>query len=133
MRLIGYYASWSIYGRNCFPGDLPLNLLTHLTLAFALPSSDGHLNLEELRKSTVERDSGVKIGVAVGGWGQSEAFLTAIRDKASDFVTSCLNLVAEFDLDYLEIDWEYPQTSEQTDLLRGVLAELKRGFRLEKS
>ena len=125
MRLIGYYASWSIYGRNYFLKDLPAEKLTHVTFAFALPKADGTLNVEELRKIGIERVGRIKIGMAIGGWGASEAFSAALNDNMNIFIDSCLKLVEEFDLDYLEIDWEYPQTNEQTNLLGSLLKQLK--------
>lgn len=99
--------------------------LTHVTFAFALPKADGTLNVEELRKIGIEREGRIKIGVAIGGWGTSEAFLAALNDNMNIFIDSCLKLVEEFDLDYLEIDWEYPQTNEQTNLLGSLLKQLK--------
>ena len=125
MRLIGYYASWSIYGRKYFLKDLPAEKLTHVTFAFALPKADGTLDVEELRKIGIKRDGRIKIGVAIGGWGTSEAFLAALNDNMTIFIDSCLKLVEEFGLDYLEIDWEYPQTKEQTNLLGRLLNQLK--------
>ena len=125
MKIIGYYTSWSIYGRNFFPKDLPLTNLTHVTLAFAIPEANGQLNTEELRKIMFKRDGKVKIGVAIGGWGTFDSFSKAIASNAKQFIDSCVNLVCEFELDYLELDWEYPQTNEQTEQLKNVLINLK--------
>jgi chitinase len=132
MRLIAYYPTWSVYGRNYFFKDLPIESLTHVTLAFALPQNDGGLNCEELDRLNVaelrERGGGrLKIGIAVGGWGTCEEFNSATNNEECrhNLISSCAALFAKYDLDYLEFDWEYPANEEQTNNLRMVLLGLK--------
>ena len=132
MRLIAYYPSWSIYERACFFKDIPLDSLTHLTLAFAIPESNGNLNTEELEKldiADLRRLGGekLKVGIAVGGWGTCEEFsaITQSEQGRRQFIEKCLDLVARFDLDYFEIDWEYPANTEQGNHLKMILAALR--------
>lgn len=132
MRLIAYYATWSVYGRNYFFKDLPIESLTHVTLAFALPIEDGSLDCTEFNRLNVaelrERGGvGLKIGIAVGGWGACNAFTaaTGAEECRNKLISSCLELFATYNLDYLEFDWEYPTTTEQIENLKSVLMGLK--------
>lgn len=132
MRLIAYYPTWSIYGRNYFFKDLPIESLTHVTIAFALPRVDGSLNCEELDNlglSELRQRGGdrLKIGIAIGGWGTCSEFCAATETEQcrNKMINECLQLFSRYDLDYLEFDWEYPASDEQTMNLKAVLADLK--------
>jgi chitinase len=39
--VLGYFASWDIYGRNYHPKDIPADKVTHLNYAFGTPTADG--------------------------------------------------------------------------------------------
>lgn len=133
MRIIAYYPTWSIHGRNYFFKNLPAESLTDVTLAFALPRIDGslnldemgHLNLEELREIGGE---GLRIGVAIGGWGTSEEFSAATESESArnHLIESSLDMVGRLNLNYLEIDWEYPANAHQTNNLKLLLEGLRR-------
>ena len=132
MRLIAYYPTWSIYGRDYFFKDLPIESLTHVTLAFALPKTDGSLNCEELDNLGVAelRERGgerLKIGIAIGGWGTCGEFSSATGTEQcrNQMIDSCMQLFAKYDLDYLEFDWEYPANEVQTENLKMVLRVLR--------
>ena len=58
--------------------------------------------LEEIQKS------GVKIMVAVGGWGLSAPFREAAKtdDSRAAFVKSIVGFVEKANLDGIDIDWE---------------------------
>ncbi len=132
MRLVSYYPTWSIYGRNYFFENVPFDYLTDLTLAFAVPKPDGTLNLDEmnnldmteLRELCVGRK--FRIGISVGGWGTCEEFATATEteERRNRLIESCLDLIQKYELNYLEIDWEYPADQIQTHnlmlLLKGI-------------
>lgn len=132
MRLITYYPTWSIYGRNYLFKDVPFDALTDLTLAFAIPRPDGTLNLDEINKLDIRecRELGgrlFRIGIAVGGWGTSEEFVaaTSVEESRNRLIDSCLDLITRFDLDYLDIDWEYPADAEQTNNFKLLLEGLR--------
>ena len=132
MRLIAYYPTWSIYGPNYLFKNLPTDCLTDVTLAFALPQPDGTLNFEEIDKLNVNelREIGgdsLRIGIAVGGWGTCEEFISATEteEKRSIFVKSCILLISKYNLNYLEIDWEYPSNPTQTNNLKLILEQLR--------
>lgn len=52
----------------------------------------------------------MKALVAAGGWSGSRYFSTSVGSAANRtaFVNTCLDLIAEYDLDGMDFDWEYP-------------------------
>lgn len=87
--------------------------LTHLNLAFGL-IRDGLLDMHKLteihRISEFRRwNPDLKIVLSVGGWeagGFSTMAMTAQGRHA--FALSCLDVVKQYDLAGIDIDWEYP-------------------------
>ncbi|MDY2937666.1 MAG: glycoside hydrolase family 18 protein [Fusicatenibacter sp.] len=65
----------------------------------------------------------IRIVLSVGGWGAdgfSEA--AATKESREKFAGSALDLVKTYDLDGIDIDWEYPGTS-----LAGIASDVKDG------
>lgn len=87
--------------------------LTHINLSFAL-IKEGRLDLSQLTHIGLidtfrEWNPELKIVLSVGGWaadGFSAAAMTEESRKV--FADSCLEAVAQFRLDGIDIDWEYP-------------------------
>jgi chitinase len=113
-RIVGYLPSWS--------GDverLPYARLTHINYAFLRPNPDGSLqpidNPAKLR-ALVARAHARKVAVliAVGGWSGSSvdpAFeaLAADPRARSTFTANMVAFVDQYQLDGVDIDWEYPR------------------------
>lgn len=94
-----------------------LNCLTHINLAFGLV--DGYaLAVDQLTNiGLVERfrewNPSIKIILSAGGWGAggfSEMAMT--QTGRESFARSCLEAVERFGLDGIDIDWEYPCSSQ---------------------
>lgn len=106
--IVGYVTSWS--------DEIPdPSLVTHLNYAFGhvTDTFDGVTvsNPDRLRQIVAlkKTDPDLKVMLSVGGWGSgnfSEMASTAERRKR--FAEDCLNVVREFGLDGIDIDWEYP-------------------------
>lgn len=87
--------------------------LTHLNLAFGL-IKDGLLDMSQLTNIDLlpqyrAWNPNLKIVLSVGGWGAggfSTMAMTAAGREA--FAASCLEAVNKYDLDGIDIDWEYP-------------------------
>ena len=87
--------------------------LTHINLAFGL-IKDGLLDMQkmtnmdylpQLKKWNPE----LKIVLSVGGWGAGGFSNMALTQEGREaFAKSCLDVVEEFNLDGIDIDWEYP-------------------------
>lgn len=119
-RLIGYYSA-DLFNE---PIDrLPFDQLTHIMYAFLVPADDGSIafvpkleQLKELVKTAHLQDT--KVLIAVGGWSyQNEplapVFETMAQSETSRkaFIKNLLDFVSVYQLDGVELDWEYPQAS----------------------
>jgi chitinase len=110
-RVVAYLASWSV------PPVIHAEKLTHLNFAFAhidashravldSPGAGASLrNLQALKKQNPE----LKILLSVGGW-QAEGFSdAALTDPSRQvFADSAAQLLREYSLDGVDVDWEYP-------------------------
>jgi len=99
------------------PGQIQAGAMTRINYAFAnikdgkvalgYPQDDANLKLlATLRRQNPE----LQILLSVGGWSWSAHFSDAALTKQSreSFVESAVELVERYDLDGLDIDWEYP-------------------------
>jgi chitinase len=91
--------------------------LTHLNVAFGL-IRDGRVHVDELRHLECLRDirrfnPDLRISLSIGGWGAG-GFSETARDaeRRALFARTSVDLVDRYDLDGLDIDWEYPTRSD---------------------
>lgn len=110
-RIIGYVT------RRADIAKIGAEKLTHLNYAFALVDTNGELTFkvpsapEDLMQLVAlkAKNPKLKIILSVGGWGAdnfSDAVLTdASREK---FANSIVDTINAFDLDGIDLDWEYP-------------------------
>lgn len=64
---------------------------------------------------------GLKILISLGGWSWSENFSDAVLTPGSreKFAASCVDIVRTYDLDGVDIDWEYPSVpGEEGNVVR---------------
>lgn len=66
----------------------------------------------QLRTVLSYRDYGVRVVLALGGWGSGD-FSNAVRtaEARTKFADSIIDLMKEYNFDGVDIDWEYPGTS----------------------
>lgn len=132
-RIVGYYPSWAIYGRNYLITDIPAEHLTHINYAFA-NISNGEIALGD-PYADIDRfypgdcwDNGCERGnfhqlrilkqqypqlqtlISVGGWTWSENFSDAAATPAAreTFANSCAQFIITHGFDGVDLDWEYP-------------------------
>lgn len=108
-RVVAYVAS--------LPPVIHAEKLTHINFAFARIDGNGHVGFdrpdsgETLRKlrSLEARNPRLKVIVCVGGW-QAEGFSDAALTDSSrlEFARSVVQLLREYGLDGVDLDWEYP-------------------------
>jgi chitinase len=125
-RIIGYFTSWGIYGRNFQVADIPADKLTHVNYAFANVSAAGEvvmgdayadgINFPRLRQLKVQHP-GLKTLISVGGWTWSERFSDAALTAASrqKFATSAVNFIQQHGFDGVDVDWEFPVGGGEAD------------------
>ncbi|MBO5268634.1 MAG: ThuA domain-containing protein [Muribaculaceae bacterium] len=109
--IVGYVTSWS----EVMPDP---STLTHINYAFGLVKDtfDGVIvqNPDRLRAIAALKntDPDLKVLLSVGGWGAGNfSEMVATDDNRRKFADDCLRIVKEFNLDGIDIDWEYPGSS----------------------
>ena len=111
-KSVGYMPSWSGNVNTVQYGKL-----THINYAFVLPNGDGSLRpVENPGKLSslvsLGHASNVKVSIAVGGWndGDDSAFeaLAANSGTRTAFVNNLIAFVNQYNLDGVDMDWEYP-------------------------
>jgi chitinase len=127
-NIVGYVVSWQ--GDNA---ALDYSKYTHLNYAFAIPNSNGTIgaidNASKL-SDLVSRGhaTNTKVLLSVGGWLTSSPDNTpydAIAQNSTsinNFVNACANLVTQYNLDGIDIDWEYPNSQTNWNNIMNPLA-----------
>ncbi len=138
LKVIGYYVP------RIEPEAVPLDILTHVNYSFAIPAKTGDTlipladdsKLIKLVKLAHEKNR--KVFISIGGWGIGDgggddtrfhkmAETAAGRQR---FVASTMKMVNAYNLDGVDLDWEYPdEDSKSADdyvsLVRSLSAELR--------
>lgn len=132
-RIIGYFSSWSIYGRAFYVTDIAAGMLTHINYAFANISPAGECVLGDEWADTQYPYPGEKEGdgllgnfhqlqvlkqthphlqtlISVGGWTWSGRFsdLALTEESRRQFARSCVDFMLKYGFDGIDLDWEYP-------------------------
>ncbi|KAI5827326.1 glycoside hydrolase family 18 protein [Schizophyllum commune Tattone D] len=155
---IGYYPNWAIYdgSGNFKPTDIAVDGLTHILYSFAdSDPSTGHVKLTDAwadEQITFNGESGggnnlygclgelfkikqqhrtVKVLLSVGGYTYSQdghfKFITS-ADSRANFVKDAVQLVEDYGLDGIDIDFEYPGSTEEGQGLGSLFKELRAAF-----
>ncbi len=150
-RSVMYYGDWSIWGGqgNHYPTTLPVENYTHLNFAFLDFDANGNLMFTDPDAAVVApvgmnvtwgganagilsafqdlraRNPHLRIGVSVGGWSKSGDFsaVTANPVTRAKFVQNLVDFVRYTNMDYLDVDWEYPCDVRQPDLVDNMRDE----------
>ena len=144
-RNVMYYGDWSIWGgqKQFNPKDIPADQLTHLNFAFL--DFDEHGNLQFTDKDAAmthavgnsdvlagEPNAGIlngfkvlksenpnlRIGVSLGGWSKSGDFskVCANKESRTKFVQNVMTFIKYTNMDFVDVDWEYPTFVREPDL-----------------
>lgn len=111
----GYVADWS------FPNisTVPATKLTHVFYAFANAAnnavSGGDTGKLAQLVSLKQKNPNLKVLISVGGWGNSAGFpaIASTDANRTAFANSALQYIRTNHLDGIDIDWEYPATSDK--------------------
>jgi GH18 family chitinase len=128
--VIAYYPSWKWYDRGKLvnPATIDYSKYTIINYAFFKPTADGNIisgdawadkNLlgdaaaGKPNKNTLVGKAhahDVKVLISIGGWTWSKPFpLLASNDVSRKrFADACCDLIKKYDIDGIDIDWEYP-------------------------
>ncbi len=127
-KVVGYMPSWQ--GTT---SAVQYDKLTHINYSFLLPNSDGSLrpldNISKMQQLvSLGHAQGVKILIAVGGWmdGNDSAFTTLAANPTTrtNFINNLVNFVDQYELDGVDMDWEYPQEGNEPQNFELLMQEL---------
>ena len=127
-RVIGYVPSWA--GNVA---DVQYSKLTHINYAFLLPTATGGLqpieNPAKLQSLvSTAHANGVKVLISVGGWnnGDDSGFesIGANATYRNTFVTNLVNFASQYNLDGVDIDWEYPDAGASATNYAALMQQL---------
>ncbi|KAJ9648567.1 hypothetical protein H2201_000900 [Coniosporium apollinis] len=139
-----YYPNWHIY-RNQPPSSLRLDVISHAFYAFAWVKPDGTVYLSDewadaqidvdgvngcLRSFAAlkQRYTVLKVILSVGGGGAgSKPFAAVARNPETreNFARTARDLVLQYGLDGIDIDWEHPSDAQQGADYVQLLARLR--------
>ncbi|KXN74016.1 glycoside hydrolase family 18 protein, partial [Conidiobolus coronatus NRRL 28638] len=111
--VVGYWSDWTA---DKYPvSSIPWSKLTHINYAFGLFTNqdwkikiDNPENLKELALRSKPTDT--KILISIGGWTGSKYFspMVASASYRAIFIKSAVDLVTNYKIDGIDLDWEYP-------------------------
>lgn len=115
-----------------FADIIPYDKLTHINYSFLTPKADGTFNpinngwkLKQIVKDAHEHD--VRVSISVGGWGWDAQFeeMAANPETRSAFVQNLKAFVEEYQLDGVDMDWEYPDPGQSSRNFLTLIQELR--------
>ena len=114
----GYYPDWAAY--YLAPEAVDWSKYDVMEFAFALPTQDGGLQFTQDDSSDLlhrlvasGHAAGKRVKLSIGGWTGSAYFSTLCADDGlrATFVQSIVKAYHAYNIDGIDIDWEYPGTS----------------------
>ncbi|RZK77746.1 MAG: glycoside hydrolase family 18 protein [Pedobacter sp.] len=110
--IVAYITSWT----RVIPDP---NYVTHLNYAFGHVNDnfngikiDNEPRLKEI-VALKRQFPMLKVMLSIGGWTSGKfSEMAATADNRNNFAEDCLRVIKEFKLDGIDIDWEYPTSTE---------------------
>lgn len=139
-NIVGYFPSW-VAGGSAYinsPSKIDYSKYTHICYAFSIPDGNGNMGIDNPSVLTdlVNRShaNNVKVLLSVGGWLSSSPSNTPFETIANSttainqLATVCGNLVTQYNLDGIDLDWEYPTSKTKWNNVAVVLGNKLHGM-----
>lgn len=119
------------------PSSIDTTLFTHLYYAFLVPNNETfELDVSDHSASTLRsftstirsKNPPVKKLLAIGGWsacGKVFSEMAKEEETRKSFINSCIRVAREYGFDGIDLDWEFPQDSQDMTNLGQLLEELE--------
>lgn len=121
-KVIGYYVP------RIAPEEVPLDILTHVNYSFAIPAKTGDtlIPLKDdsklIRLVELAHDKDRKVFISIGGWGIGDGGgddtrfhkMSETEEGRQRFIKSTMDFVNKYNLDGVDLDWEYPDEKSQS-------------------
>ena len=125
-RIVGYMTAAAVVD------VIDFSRLTHVNYAFLLPKRSGELkpfgSPTQLRRVVEQAHTAdTKVLISVGGWGSDDEFeaLAAVEERRARFVAAVAEFVAAYQLDGVDIDWEYPDAGASGENFLALMRDLR--------
>lgn len=107
--VVAYLTSWS--------DEMPNpDYVTHINYAFGHVNDtfDGvKIDRPERLKEVANQKGTMKVSLSIGGWTSGKfSEMAASEENRHKFASDCKRVVDEYNLDGIDIDWEYPTSSQ---------------------
>ena len=148
-KLVCYYTNWSQYRPKLgkfLPEDIDPFLCTHIIFAFGWlkngklasfeendETGSGKVGLYDRVTGLKGKNPDLKVLLAIGGWSFGTAKFKEVaksRFTRQTFVFSAVEFLRENNFDGLDMDWEYPKSSDK-ESFSALLTELRQAFEYE--
>ncbi len=113
-KVVGYFAEWTDYRADQISADK----LTHINYAFGvIKNGECALNNREAAEAKLaglqklkQTRPDLRTLVSIGGWTDSGPFsdMALMDESRAKFAKSCVGFLRKYDLDGVDIDWEFP-------------------------
>ncbi|CAK9294208.1 unnamed protein product [Gordionus sp. m RMFG-2023] len=127
--IVGYVPNWPTLDLSYVDPES----VTHLLYAFVGIKQDGSVDYKkdhfQMLMEFKNKNLGIKILPSIGGATYTWMFNSlASLGQLQKFVSSCAQLVSQYNLDGIDIDWEYPQGTAQRTIYANILKELRKAL-----
>ncbi len=130
-KVVGYFPDWSGNANNLL-NSINFDALTHINYSFGMPNtSTGSIYIASptLLKNMVTKAhaAGVKVNISIGGAGSGSTAIGTIcaNNKQARMVDSIENFIKRYNIDGVDLDWEFPESSTEITYLENLLMDLR--------
>jgi GH18 family chitinase len=119
--------------------DIDYTQLTHLIFGYIYVNSDGSFDInsngtlsdiddsDDLKDIISDlQDDGVEVFFSIGGTSNSSNLETIAGDDdlTDDFIDNIIDLAEEYDLDGIDLSWQYPEDDDEGELFQDLVEAL---------